>query len=525
LVALACLLLALDAALAAEADADRFGASVWLVAADLSTALVLILAAACAQGPVAQRSLVALVAPAWLLGSWLPVAGSLHQGVLVVALLAFPLGRVRGPWRWLVAALAVPLALGVDQQIAASAVFDLTALVVLADGAHGYSAYSARLYPALAAGACALTLAVSWTLADGAGLPYDPTIASLVWQALIVVIAVGFAATSRAAALERVRRAQNAVGSASDSGLAALAAVLGPAVGDPDLTIFRWRDTFASYVDDEGRPVTWRVAEKRQQEVYDGTARVAVVIHAADALDDRLTAEAVAEAVRLTVSNSTLRDELQNRLTDLEASRLRLFTAADRARRQVAADLRRSVEPALATVGQELAGALADPRTVGLEDSDEPAAAPLQVAAHELAVLARELRDLVRGIPPIDLGGGRLRAVLDTLFSGIPLGHTVTIEADAAWDERVETVLFYVCAEALTNAVKHSDATHIDVVVRQRSNVVEMQVADDGCGGADPDGSGLRGLADRLAASSGRLRVDSPPGAGTVLCVEVDLVS
>ena len=525
LLAVACPLLALDAALAAKADAASFGASGWLVAADLATALVLILAAVWGQGPVAQRSLVALVGAAWLLGSWLPLAGELHQGLLVVALLSFPLGRVRGPWRWVVAALAVPVALGVDQQIAVSAIFALTALVVLADGAHGYSSYSARVYPGLAAGACALTLAASWTLAEGRALPYDPTVASLVWQAVIVVIAAGFLGASRAAALDRLRRTQNAVGSASDSGLAALAAVLGPAVGDSDLRIFRWRDVVAAYVDDEGRPMPSRVAGRRHLEVYDATARVAVVVHESDALDDRLTAAAVGEAVRLTVSNATLRDELQHRLADLEASRLRLFTAADRARQQVAADLRESVEPALATVGQELVRALADPRTACIESGDEPAAAPLQVASHELAVLSQELRDLVRGIPPIDLGGGRLRAVLAALFSGIPLRHTVTIAADAAWDQRIETVLFYVCAEALTNALKHSDAMRIDVVVRQRSNVVEMQVADDGRGGADPHGSGLCGLADRLAASSGRLRVDSPPGAGTVLRVEVGLVS
>jgi len=134
LLAVVCSLLAVDAALAAKADAGHFDASGWLVVADLSTALVLILAAVCARGPVAQRLLVALVGAAWLLGSWLRAAGSLHQGLLVVALLSFPLGRVRGPWRWMVAVLAVPVALGVDQQIAVSAVFALTALVVLADG-------------------------------------------------------------------------------------------------------------------------------------------------------------------------------------------------------------------------------------------------------------------------------------------------------------------------------------------------------------------------------------------------------
>ena len=524
-VALCLLLVAIDAALAAKADADRFGTSGWLVAADVATGLALIIAAVCAKGPVGQRFLVAVVGAAWLVGSWLPVAASLHQGLLVVALLAFPLGRIRGLWRWLVAALAVPVALGVDQQIAVSAVFALTALVVLIGGAPGYSAYSARLYPGLAAAACALTLAVSSTLADGAAQPFNPTVASLAWQAAIVLIAAGFLPASRAAALERVRRAQDAVGSESDSGLAALAAVLGPAVGDPELRIYRWRDAAASYVDDEGRPMTSRAAGLRQQEVYDGAAPVAIVVHASDALDDPLTARAVAEAVRLTVSNSTLREELRDRLVDLEASRLRLFSAADRARQQVAADLRQSVEPALATVGQEVTGALTNVSTVSTAGGDEAASAALQIALHELTVLAQELRDLLRGVPPIDLGRGRLRGVLDTLFSGIPLRHSVTIAADAAWDERIETVLFYVCAEALTNSVKHSDATRIDVVIRQRSNVVEMHVTDDGCGGADPNGSGLRGLADRLAASSGRLRVNSPPGAGTVLRAEVDTAS
>jgi signal transduction histidine kinase len=94
---------------------------------------------------------------------------------------------------------------------------------------------------------------------------------------------------------------------------------------------------------------------------------------------------------------------------------------------------------------------------------------------------------------------------------------SVTIDADAAGDADTETAFFYVCSEALANAVKYADANRIDITVRRTDGAITATVSDDGRGGADPTGSGLQGLADRLATLNGRLRVESPPGAGTTV--------
>ena len=88
-------------------------------------------------------------------------------------------------------------------------------------------------------------------------------------------------------------------------------------------------------------------------------------------------------------------------------------------------------------------------------------------------------------------------------------------------DHGAETALFYVCSEALANAIKHAHATTIQVDLHRAGECLVATIADDGCGGADPSGSGLQGLADRVAASAGRLRVESPPGAGTTVTATV----
>ena len=100
----------------------------------------------------------------------------------------------------------------------------------------------------------------------------------------------------------------------------------------------------------------------------------------------------------------------------------------------------------------------------------------------------------------------------------------MTTPADATADPERETALFYVCSEALANAIKHAGATRISIDLRRNRGDLVITIVDDGIGGAQVSGSGLRGLADRLAAFGGRLRVDSPPGAGATLRATIRLV-
>jgi signal transduction histidine kinase len=116
-----------------------------------------------------------------------------------------------------------------------------------------------------------------------------------------------------------------------------------------------------------------------------------------------------------------------------------------------------------------------------------------------------------------------LEAALESLASRAP----VPVEIDAPTAKlppSVEAAAYYVVSEALANVIKYAQASAVTVTVNQMNGYAQVEVADDGVGGADPDrGSGLRGLADRVASLSGKLEVESPPGAGTRVRAEIPL--
>jgi signal transduction histidine kinase len=132
------------------------------------------------------------------------------------------------------------------------------------------------------------------------------------------------------------------------------------------------------------------------------------------------------------------------------------------------------------------------------------------------------VRELAHGILPAVLPQGGLRAGIDALGSQTP----VPVEIDVSVDRLpapVEASAYFVVAEALTNVAKHSSAGHAEVVAQIDDGTLRVEVHDDGVGGASPEGTGLVGLADRLAVLDGRLEVDSPPGGGTRLTAAIPL--
>ena len=145
----------------------------------------------------------------------------------------------------------------------------------------------------------------------------------------------------------------------------------------------------------------------------------------------------------------------------------------------------------------------------------------VESAAGELALSLEELRELARGIHPAVLDNG-LAAALGSLASRSPVAATVSYDAPERLPQPVELAAYFVASEALANVAKYARATAVDVRVESNGAAVTIAIADDGVGGASPDGgSGLRGLADRVEALGGRLRVASPPGAGTVVTAEL----
>jgi PAS domain S-box-containing protein len=204
---------------------------------------------------------------------------------------------------------------------------------------------------------------------------------------------------------------------------------------------------------------------------------------------------------------------------DLRASRTRLMRAEDAGRRRLERNLHDGAQQRLVALSISL-------RLVESKLRDDPTAAHelLKGAQGELAHALSELRELARGIHPAVLTDRGLRPALETLAARTPAQVEVIAE-----DERlapdVEAAAYYVVAEALTNVAKYANASSVHVSAQREDAVLVVVVSDDGAGGADPvNGSGLRGLVDRVAVLDGTLVVDSPPGRGTSIRAEIPLV-
>jgi signal transduction histidine kinase len=208
--------------------------------------------------------------------------------------------------------------------------------------------------------------------------------------------------------------------------------------------------------------------------------------------------------------------QLRARVEALQASRDRAVDSAEAERRRIERDLHDGAQQRLVALAMDLGMARAKLET------DPAAATALVGEAHEEAKRAlAELRDLARGIHPAVLADRGLDAAISALAARSPVPVGVEV-ATGRLPDPVESAAYFVVAEALTNAAKHAGAAEITVRISRHRALLIVEVIDDGSGGADPArGSGLRGLADRLAAVDGRLTVTSPPGGPTVIRAEL----
>jgi signal transduction histidine kinase len=201
----------------------------------------------------------------------------------------------------------------------------------------------------------------------------------------------------------------------------------------------------------------------------------------------------------------------------LVASRARLLTAGDDARRRVVRDLHDGAQQRLVSTIMTLRHARHAAQNDG-ESADDLLAQALDQAEQANAAL----RELAHGILPPILTRGGLRAGVEALVSRVHVPVAVSVDGERLPAE-IEASAYFVVAEALTNVVKHSHARSAEVKVWVEDSVLHLDVRDDGVGGARPDGAGLLGLTDRLAALGGRLRVESPPGRGTRIAATLPL--
>ena len=210
------------------------------------------------------------------------------------------------------------------------------------------------------------------------------------------------------------------------------------------------------------------------------------------------------------IANAHSRDQLT-------ASRARVVTAGDEARRRVVRDLHDGAQQRLVYSIVTLKLAQRAQRT-----DPEQAAALLTEALDHAEQSNLELRELAHGILPAVLTRGGLGDAIDSLAARLDLPIRVEVPRTRLSPE-LESSAYFIVAEALTNVVKHSQATSAEVTLTLSGGTLTVEVRDDGVGGADAGGYGLLGIGDRAAALGGRLRIDSPPGEGTVLTAALPL--
>jgi signal transduction histidine kinase len=297
----------------------------------------------------------------------------------------------------------------------------------------------------------------------------------------------------------------------------ALGEALGKALGDPSLVLAHWLPRFDAYVDADGSPVAFpdagsgRVATLVEE---DGRP-VAALIHDAALTHQPELLQGVSAAAGVALERERLQAELAARVVELHASRERIVAASDAERRRLERNLHDGAQQRLVAIALQL-------RLLKGHVGDDPSAEQLvSTASDQLALSLAELRELARGLHPAVLEHG-LGAALDALATRSTVVTKVNYEPSDRLPEPVELAAYFVACEALANVSKYAQATNVTMRVWRAGPVASIEVADDGVGGADDaGGSGLRGLADRVEALHGRLRVVSPPGVGTTVTAEL----
>jgi PAS domain S-box-containing protein len=221
-----------------------------------------------------------------------------------------------------------------------------------------------------------------------------------------------------------------------------------------------------------------------------------------------------AELIATAVSNATTRSELIT-------SRARIVTASDEARRRIERNLHDGTQQRLVALGLDVQAVDA-----GIPADQHDAHSGLERIGREIEAVLDDVRELSRGLHPALLSQAGLRPSLRALARKSPIPVKLEVDVAERPSESIEIAVYYVVSEALTNAAKHARASEISVELAASSRGIRATIEDDGIGGAEASaGSGLVGLIDRVEALGGRFALDSPPGAGTRISIELPLAA
>jgi signal transduction histidine kinase len=304
----------------------------------------------------------------------------------------------------------------------------------------------------------------------------------------------------------------------ADPAPADLRQALAGALRDPSLTLAYWLPQFESWADVDGREVDLPDSDSGRAVTLidrDGE-RMAALIHDPSLEDEPQLLDAVSAAAAIALENARLHAELRARLDELHGSRQRVLEAGQQERQRLERNLHDGAQQRLIALRLELG--LLEERL----DADPDSKRRLGRARRQIALSLDDLRDVARGLHPAVVTGHGLAVALESLAARAPVPVQLTVALEDRLAEGLEVASYYVVCESLANVAKHARATSATVEVRRQSGDIVVEVTDDGVGGADTErGSGLRGLADRVEALGGRLRIWTPPGKGTRIRAEM----
>jgi signal transduction histidine kinase len=339
-------------------------------------------------------------------------------------------------------------------------------------------------------------------------------------SALLVSVPLAFLLGMLRQQLARAGMADLVVALHRAPGSERLGDVLGNALGDPSLVLAYWLPRFDAYVDAGGNPVALPEpgSGRAATLVEDDGRHIAALVHDSALTYQPELLEVVSAAAGVALERERLQAELAARVVELQASRERIVAAGDAERRRLERNLHDGAQQRLVAMALQLRllqGQVADPSAEQL----------VSAVSAQLALSLSELRELARGLHPAVLEHG-LAPALESLAARATVATTVSYEPRDRLPEPVELAAYFVASEALANVAKYAQATSVRMRVWHDGRVAGIEVADDGVGGADDaGGSGLRGLADRVEALQGSLRVVSPAGVGTTVTAELPCAS
>jgi signal transduction histidine kinase len=298
---------------------------------------------------------------------------------------------------------------------------------------------------------------------------------------------------------------------------------LAAALGDSSLELLLWLPE-RGYVSADGVSVQLpRLGSGRAAvEVELADERVGAISYDAELIADAELVRAGGRVIAIALEGERLTAALLASRESLRESRARIVEAADRERRRIAHDLHDGLQGRLVTLAIRAGRLAEDPDARGVE-------LDLRGMRSELEQASGELRGLVQGVMPALLLERGLYAATEDLVDRLPLPTRLALRAgepDLPLSQLVESTGYFVVAEALTNAIKHSQARELAVTLARENGTLRIEVADDGVGGATVTaGTGLRGIADRLDVIGGSLQIRSTPGQGTRVLAEVPCAS